>query len=218
MQVDPQYDQTAAREFREEHSPRGEKFLIVSAGYFNANRRIDVLLRAAAELKRRGLPFTLALIGKMAPALRREWQALAQRLGVADDVVFAGFIFGYEEFLGHVAAADVVVNLRHPSMGEASGVAQTALALAKPLIVSDTPATAELPATAAIKIKPDDLEARTLVATLEALAHRRDWRKALGAAGREYIIKNAAWPLVARQFSHFLYEVARRYNYVPPAA
>jgi len=109
------------------------------------------------------------------------------------------------------------VNLRCPTSGEMPGLTLTALGLGKPPIIADTPASREFPPNAALRIKPDDLEILTLSAALEELGERPALREAIGQAGRAHIEKVAAWPVVTRRLSQFLYEVARRYRYAPPA-
>jgi len=82
-------------------------------------------------------------------------------------------------------ACDVHVNLRSPTMGETSGTAIRALALGKPLVVSDVGWFAELPSDVALKVPVDEDETETLAATLELLASRPDVREAMGASALE---------------------------------
>ena len=82
-------------------------------------------------------------------------------------------------------ACDVHVSLRSPTMGETSGTAIRALALGKPLVVSDVGWFAELPGDVALKVPVDDGEVETLAAALELLASRPDVRAAMGAAALE---------------------------------
>ncbi|MCI3920940.1 glycosyltransferase family 4 protein [Paenibacillus sp. TRM 82003] len=58
---------------------------------------LDILLRACAELKRRGLPFMLHVIGD--GPMREELEVLAHQLGVYDDIVFYGYMLHPEEFM-----------------------------------------------------------------------------------------------------------------------
>lgn len=58
---------------------------------------LDVLLAACAELKRRGLPFMLHVIGD--GPMREELEELAKSLGVYDDIVFYGYMLHPEEFM-----------------------------------------------------------------------------------------------------------------------
>ncbi|WP_274363621.1 glycosyltransferase family 4 protein [Paenibacillus thermotolerans] len=58
---------------------------------------LDVLVRACAELKRRGLPFVLHMIGD--GPMREELEKLAKELGVYDDIIFYGYMLHPEEFM-----------------------------------------------------------------------------------------------------------------------
>ncbi len=86
-------------------------------------------------------------------------------------------------------AADVHVSLRSPTMGETSGTAIRALALGKPLVVSDVGWFAELPDEVALKVPVDDHEEDTLTAALELLAARADVRASMGAAALELALR-----------------------------
>jgi glycosyltransferase involved in cell wall biosynthesis len=84
-----------------------------------------------------------------------------------------------------MAGSDVLVNLRHPTMGETSGSVVRGLSLGKPLVVSDVGWFAELPDDVALKVPPDDDEVATLTAALELLAARPDVRDEMGANAAE---------------------------------
>jgi glycosyltransferase involved in cell wall biosynthesis len=96
-----------------------------------------------------------------------------------------------------MAGSDVLVNLRHPTMGETSGSAVRALSLGKPLVVSDVGWFSELPGDVALKVSPDDDEVATLTAAVELLASRADVRAGMGAnaaalAQREHDVERVA--------------------------
>ncbi|RJX41217.1 glycosyltransferase family 1 protein [Paenibacillus pinisoli] len=58
---------------------------------------LDVLLHACAELKRRGCPFVLHIIGD--GPIREELELLAQQLDLYDDIIFYGYMLHPEEFM-----------------------------------------------------------------------------------------------------------------------
>lgn len=84
---------------------------------------LDVLLHACADLKRRGHPFVLHIIGD--GPIREELEALAAELGLYDDIIFYGYMLHPEEFMPFF---DVFVL---PSRAEAFGsvFAEAALCL-----------------------------------------------------------------------------------------
>ena len=83
-----------------------------------------------------------------------------------------------------MAAADVHIALRAPTMGETSGSAIRSLSLGKPLVVSDVGWFAELPEEIALKIAPDDSEVEALAAGLAALGSDPERRHAMAEAAR----------------------------------
>lgn len=58
---------------------------------------IDILLHACAELKAKGHPFVLHIIGD--GPIREELEALAQSLDLYDDIIFYGYMLHPEEFM-----------------------------------------------------------------------------------------------------------------------
>ncbi|UUZ79941.1 glycosyltransferase family 4 protein [Paenibacillus sp. P26] len=58
---------------------------------------LDVLLKACAELKRRGHPFVLHLIGD--GPIRKELEELAVKLGIYEETIFYGYILHPEDFM-----------------------------------------------------------------------------------------------------------------------
>src|SRR5438876_15340 len=80
-----------------------------------------------------------------------------------------------------MAACDVCLALRSPTMGETSGSAIRALVLGRPLVVSDVGWFRELPDEVALKVPVDQHEAETLAGALELLAENEPAREAMGA-------------------------------------
>jgi glycosyltransferase involved in cell wall biosynthesis len=93
-----------------------------------------------------------------------------------------------------MAACDVLVNLRYPTMGETSGSVIRALALGQPLLVSDVGWFSELPDDAVLKVPVDDYEVATIEAALGVAAEHG---ATLGAAARAYVEREHALPAVA---------------------
>lgn len=58
---------------------------------------LDVLLHACAELKKKGHPFVLHIIGD--GPIREELEALAVKLDLYDDIIFYGYMLHPEEFM-----------------------------------------------------------------------------------------------------------------------
>jgi glycosyltransferase involved in cell wall biosynthesis len=88
----------------------------------------------------------------------------------------------------------VLVNLRYPTMGETSGSVIRAMAVGKPLLVSDVGWFSELPDDAVLKVPVDEHEVRVIEAALGVAA---DHGASLGAAARSYIEREHALAKVA---------------------
>lgn len=78
-------------------APRAD---IISIGTLEPRKNQGYLLHVLAEAKRLGHPYRLTLVGD-GPS-RKEWEELAERLGIVDQVEFLGYVNGASRFLpGH---------------------------------------------------------------------------------------------------------------------
>jgi glycosyltransferase involved in cell wall biosynthesis len=155
--------------------------LIGCFGNLNMNKRIPQLLEAFASLRARRPGARLLLAG--AAAERFDLSRRLERLGLGEGVLHEDYL-PEERMWSLMAACDVLVNLRYPTMGETSGAVIRGLSLAKPMLVSDVGWFAELPDDVALKIPVDEFEVPTIAAALElATTHARE----LGDAARDYV-------------------------------
>ena len=156
--------------------------LVGCFGHLNINKRIPALLEAFAVLRERRPGARLLLVGEATE--RFELDRRLERLGLGGDELIREQWVSEERFRSLMAACDVLVNLRSPTMGETSGSVIRALALGKPMLVSDVGWFAELPDGAALKIPVDDYEVPTIAGALELAA---DHGAELGAAAAAYV-------------------------------
>jgi glycosyltransferase involved in cell wall biosynthesis len=173
--------------------------LIGSFGNVNASKRIPQLLEAFARVHERHPDARLLLVGATSPGF--DLDRRLQRLGLDGDGVIRMDYVDEERLWALMAACDVHVSLRSPTMGETSGTAIRGLGLGKPLVVSDAGWFAELPAEVALKIPVDGEEVDLLTAALELLATRADVRLAMGAAARELAEREHALERVAELYA-----------------
>jgi glycosyltransferase involved in cell wall biosynthesis len=155
--------------------------LIGCFGFLNMNKRIPQLLEAFAAFRRDRPGARLLLVG--AAGERFDVGRRLERLGLAEGVDRLDYV-PEERMWSLMAACDVLVNLRYPTMGETSGSVIRALSLGKPLVVSDVGWFAELPDEAVLKVPVDEHEVDVIRA---ALGVATDHGEALGAAARAYI-------------------------------
>jgi glycosyltransferase involved in cell wall biosynthesis len=155
--------------------------LIGCFGHLNMNKRIPQLLEAFALVRARRPGARLLLVGP--PAERFDLSRRVERLGVTEGLQIEGYV-PEERMWSLMAACDVLVNLRSPTMGETSGSVIRGLSLGKPMLVSDVGWFSELPDDVVLKIPVDEYEAPTIAAALELAA---DHAAELGEAARSYV-------------------------------
>lgn len=107
---------------------------IIAVGRLSRHKGFDYLLRAVHELHRRGTPVEAELIGDGSEL--GALQALARELGIAEHVVFRGYL-PFSQVKEAMSRATLLV---HPSDGLGDGlpnVLREAMALGTPVIASD---------------------------------------------------------------------------------
>jgi glycosyltransferase involved in cell wall biosynthesis len=169
--------------------------LIGCFGFLNMNKRIPELLRAFASLRRRLPGARLLLVGGAGE--RFDVGRRLERLGLSEGVERIDYV-PEERLWSLMAACDVLVNLRYPTMGETSGSVVRGLSLGKAMVVSDVGWFSELPDGAVLKVPVDELEVPMLEA---ALGFAAEHAAALGSAARAYVEREHALPRVAALYA-----------------
>jgi glycosyltransferase involved in cell wall biosynthesis len=152
-------------------------------GVVNSSKRIPELLQAMAAVSRTTAGVRLLLVGPTSPGF--DLDRRIQRLGLTEGRLVRDGWVDEARLWELMASSDVLVNLRHPTMGETSGSVIRGLSLGKPLVVSDVGWFSELSNDVALKVPPDDDEVATLTAALELLVTRRAVRQTMGASAAE---------------------------------
>ncbi len=147
--------------------------LVGCFGNLNMNKRIPQLLEAFTILRERRPGARLLLVG--AAAERFDLERRFERLGIGGEALIREEYVPEERLWSLMAACDVLVNLRSPTMGETSGAVIRGLSLGKAMLVSDVGWFSELPDGVALKIPVDEHEVPTIAAALE-LACRPEGR------------------------------------------
>ena len=159
--------------------------LIGSFGNVNASKRIPQLLEAFARLRRERPEARLLLVGAVSPGF--DLDRRLQRLGLSDEGIVREAYVEEDRLWSLMAACDVCVSLRAPTMGETSGSVIRQLSLGKPVVVSDVGWFAELSDEVALKIPVDARETETLYAALELLAQDERARRSMSSAALELV-------------------------------
>src|SRR6202522_670555 len=179
--------------------------LIGIFGFLKPYKRIAESLRAFRRLVRVQPLAKMILVGDPHPELQLE--SLIRSLDLGLHVRVLGFR-PIEEFVGYLAACDIVLNLRYPTVGENSGTLMRALGLGKAVVVSEVGSFSELPETICLKAPVDASEEDHLFEYLNLLVSRPEVRKGLGARAREWVETECTWSKVARRYADFLERIA----------
>ena len=153
-------------------------------GFIGSNRRLQGILRALAQSDVRHL-FVLDVYGMMEDATA--FDVLVNELGLAAQVVRHGFVERAVLELA-LARADLALNLRYPTMGEASSSQLHIWANALPTLVSRVGWYAALPEDTVFHVDPAR-EIEDIQAHLTAFAHDRAPFDAAGQRGRERLLR-----------------------------
>jgi glycosyltransferase involved in cell wall biosynthesis len=162
--------------------PPGPPYRLIVFGHLGPNRRLDALLQALAEQPRRDL-FRLDVYGEVldGDALGRQ----VERCGLRERVAVHGFV-PEAQLDRALAAAHLAVNLRYPSMGEASASQLRIWEHALPSLVTRVGWYATLPEDVVAFVRVER-EADDLRGCLAAFADRPEDFARMGENGRRLL-------------------------------
>ena len=123
--------------------------LIGIFGFLKPYKRIAESLRAFRRLLRLAPNAKMILVGEPHPDFPLE--AMIRSMGLSASVRLLGFA-PIEDFVGYLAACDIVLNLRYPTVGESSGTLLRSLGLGKAVLVSEVGSFAEFPDDVCLKV------------------------------------------------------------------
>ncbi|MBL8174975.1 MAG: glycosyltransferase [Bryobacterales bacterium] len=170
-------------------------------GFLKPYKRIRESLRAFRRLSRLIPGAKMILVGEPHPEL--PLASLISSMQLDEQVRVLGFV-PIEDFDGYIAACDVILNLRYPTVGESSGTLLRALGAGKPVLVSDIGSFAEYPDGAVWKVPVDASEEDQIFEALNTLLSRPEVARGLGAEARRYVAEECSWPSVADMYVSFL--------------
>ena len=162
------------------------KLSLICFGYFGgANRRLIPLLESLAEFPKKD-KLHLNIYGEI--RFLDEVLSLIESLNLKRLVTFHGFVSG-KELNDALDAADLAINLRYPTRGEASGSLLRTWNHALPCLVTKAGWFNQLPESCVAFVRPE-AEKEDIHRHLDAcLNHPEDYR-AMGSAGRKYLEEN----------------------------
>jgi glycosyltransferase involved in cell wall biosynthesis/SAM-dependent methyltransferase len=181
-------------------------------GFLKPYKRIPESLRAFRRLLRLEPRARMILAGERHPDFPVD--SLIDTLGLASSARVLGFT-PIGDFTGYMAACDIVLNLRYPTVGETSGSLLRALGLGRPVVVSDVGAFRDLPDDVCLKASVGRGEEDEIFEYLNLLVSRPSLGRALGARARAWVERECTWEKTARHYAAFLESAVEQA--VPPA-
>jgi glycosyltransferase involved in cell wall biosynthesis len=180
------YEPTGAEiaNFKKKFSIDENHFLLTCLGFTNRNKLPALQVEVVNRLLADGYPVHLVFAGETSPDVKR----LEEQVRAGDNrdhITFTGYL-DQADYGSALFGSDVVINLRNPSMGEASLTLMQTLAAGRPAIVSDLNQYKEFPDRVCWKLTHDDREADLLYQYLAALLSNRRLRTALAANAKDY--------------------------------
>jgi glycosyltransferase involved in cell wall biosynthesis len=188
----PELDAPAARD-------AAEPYRLTVFGFLGPNRKLPLLLRALATLPEPGR-FRLDIFGTMDG--QEKMEQLICRLGLAETVTLHGFKTA-TELDAALRRTDLVVNLRDPSMGEASGSQLHLWQYGLPSLVTRRAWYATLPEDTVAFVRPEH-EIEDIQRHLAEFLRDPERYRALGRNGRRYVAENHS----IERYANALLEVA----------
>ena len=175
--------------------------LIGVFGFLKPYKRIAESLRAFRRLVKLEPRAKMILAGEAHPVL--PLRPLIRGLDLQASVRMLGFV-PIEDFAGYMAACDIVLNLRYPTLGESSGSLLRALGLGKAVLVSDVGSFRELPDDICLKVPVDATEEDLIFEYLNLLVSRPSLAREMGTKAKQWVEKECSWDHVARRYAEFL--------------
>jgi glycosyltransferase involved in cell wall biosynthesis len=192
-------DQDLITETRVKFGLDANSLVIGCFGYMNPNKRVSTLLKVFYRLATQYTNLLLILVGDINPSMRHELLRFSRENSIEDNIRIIGYV-PEDQYFGYLSCADIVVNLRHPTMGETSGTQLDAMAFGKPLIVSNIGSYAEIPDSCCWKVDLGDVEEEELYEYLRALVTDKQLRDRMGRNSQKYLEKYHSWEDVGKQY------------------
>jgi glycosyltransferase involved in cell wall biosynthesis len=183
------------RELRASALAKGGVTLVVAPGDMNEAKQLDALLAAVARMPGE---VHVALVGRKIPGF--DATELARGSGLGDRVRVEHDVTA-EDFLGWIAAADVVVDLRHPHRGEVSGSLSLVLQVGRPAIVSGTGTYMEVPESAVLRVRAGKTDPVELSEKIRQLIDDDELRGRMGEAGRSHMAEQVSSEATAHAYA-----------------
>jgi glycosyltransferase involved in cell wall biosynthesis len=172
----------------------------------------EILIEATAKLLARGRKVACLIVGD--GARRAELEGQARRAGVGGAVVFTGRV-PHDEVRAHYALLDIFVVPRRNDRASRFVTPLKpfeAMAMAKPVVVSDLPALVEIAAPGVRGLVFPHGDADGLADAIETLIDEPETRRRFGRAGREWVLAERTWARNGERYAEIYADLLDRWR------
>lgn len=123
------------QKFKQKCNIDSHEFVISCFGDVNLNKLPFIQIEAIKKLIDEGYPIKLIFVGKISPETKKMFEQL--EYSKYKDFIFATGYIDDENYYSAISTSDLIINLRNPSVGEASLTLAQSLYLLKPVIIGN---------------------------------------------------------------------------------
>jgi glycosyltransferase involved in cell wall biosynthesis len=183
--------------FKKKFRIRDNHFVVSCLGFVNSNKLPELQIAVVKRLIDDGYPVQMIFAGEPSPEMK-DLVSEVRSGRYSENIIFTGYQTE-SDYFSAIFASDVIINLRNPSMGEASGTLMHALAATRPTIISDANQYREFPDKVCWKLIHDENQAEVLYAYLAALLSDKSLRAAMSKNSAQYVSSVFGWEkIIAR--------------------
>jgi glycosyltransferase involved in cell wall biosynthesis len=168
-------------------------------GHLNTAKRAPQLVEAFAQVVEQEPDAKLLLVGSASEEIHIDGRLAEIEQTHPGSVIRLPYV-EEDRLWNLIAACDVCVCLRYPTMGETSGIAIRALVCGRPLIASDVGWFSELPDDIAVRVPVGDREVVGIAEQMVALARDPKRRGTMSVAASRYADDDSLLAAVAEHY------------------
>jgi glycosyltransferase involved in cell wall biosynthesis len=195
------------QKLREAYGIPANELMISTVGFLSFERRLVVCLRAFARLRDLFPGAKYHIAGTfLSDAVKTQLFEEMRKMKIDQYVVVSEFGKDAGRIDDYVAMSDIIVNLRYPANGGASGTVARAFAHGKPVVASAIPEFEDYPGDCTWKVDVGEYEVELLFAYLSRLCADPGLREVMGNNALKYA-RACDYGKIARKYADFMKDV-----------
>jgi glycosyltransferase involved in cell wall biosynthesis len=183
--IETEPDDNQIKSFKSKYNISENQFIISSFGDVNLNKCPEVQIMAVKQIVDEGFPVKMIFAGKIQPETKYLFDDLKK--SKYEDYIIATDYLSDIDYYSCLYASDIIINLRNPSMGEASGTLMQSFFAGKPTIIGNLNQYKEFPDEIVVgKINYGQKEAEQLNDIIKFTLENPEYRKKIGYNAKKY--------------------------------